>query len=65
MVLRSLRVPLRSDRVVSVYGAVASPAELTLIMEFVERGSLRSVSIINRRGRVLSVEQTVFLEESR
>lgn len=31
-------------RVVSVYGAIASPTELTLVMEFVERGSIRTVS---------------------
>ncbi|CAM9886582.1 unnamed protein product [Ascophyllum nodosum] len=34
---------LRSERVVSVYGAVATHTELTLVMEFVERGSLRSI----------------------
>lgn len=35
-------------RVVSVYGAIASPTELTLIMELLERGSLRSVEYIIR-----------------
>ncbi len=27
-----------------MYGAIASPTELTLVMEYVERGSIRSVS---------------------
>lgn len=34
-------------RVVSVYGAIASPTELTLVMEYAERGSLRSVRATN------------------
>ncbi|CAN0440080.1 unnamed protein product [Pylaiella littoralis] len=34
---------MQSDRVVSVYGAIASPSELTLVMEFVERGSIRTI----------------------
>ncbi|CAN0434518.1 unnamed protein product [Pylaiella littoralis] len=34
---------MHSDRVVSVYGAIASPTELTLVMEFVERGSIRTI----------------------
>ncbi|CAM9187175.1 unnamed protein product [Pylaiella littoralis] len=34
---------MHSDRVVSVFGAIASPTELTLVMEFVERGSIRTI----------------------
>eukprot|EP00903_Cladosiphon_okamuranus_P015667 g14469.t1 len=34
---------MHSDRVVSVYGAIARPTELTLVMEFVERGSIRTI----------------------
>ncbi|CAB1102808.1 unnamed protein product [Ectocarpus sp. CCAP 1310/34] len=34
---------MHSDRVVSMYGAIASPTELTLVMEFLERGSIRTI----------------------
>ncbi|CAM9487507.1 unnamed protein product, partial [Hapterophycus canaliculatus] len=34
---------MHSDRVVSVFGAIASPTELTLVMEFLERGSIRTI----------------------
>ncbi|CAM9266255.1 unnamed protein product, partial [Sphacelaria rigidula] len=34
---------MHSERVVSVYGAIASSTELTLVMEYAERGSLRAV----------------------
>lgn len=50
---------LHSRRVVTVHGAVATPTELTIIMEFVERGCLRAVSVLLLAKRVSAIAPTL------